>query len=80
MPKRQPKMPDLPDDWPVRGQLVNTTIAARLVGFAPGAVSNLCSRGKFDIPHRKINGAYMFDIEDIRDYLEKTKITPEVKR
>jgi hypothetical protein len=73
-------MPDLPKDWPVRGQLVNTTITARLLGMGLKAVSVLCSEGRFFIPHRKIGRMYKFDTEDIRDYLEKSKITPEVKR
>jgi hypothetical protein len=53
---------------------VGTLACAQLIGFDRVSVSAMCLYGTFPIRYRKIAGHYMFDLADIRDYLEKTVV------
>jgi hypothetical protein len=72
MPKKPEPLPKLPDDWPVREELVGTAVCAKLLGLKRVTVSGMCLYGTFPVRYRKIAGIYMFDLADIREYLKKT--------
>lgn len=64
-------MADLPPTPGVAPLLVDRHEAGRLLGVSPGTIDNLRLRG--EIPSLKLLARRLFDVEDLRRYVESRK-------
>lgn len=59
------------DSWPAAPLLVDRHEAGRLLGVSPGTIDNLRLRG--DLPSVKLLARRLFDVADLRRFIESRK-------
>lgn len=56
--------------YPVRGELVNQSKAAKILGLSSSTLCKMRSGRNPKIPYRLMEGAVMYDTADLSDYLD----------
>jgi hypothetical protein len=67
----------IPARNPVRGELVGSATAGKLLGVSPKTLTALARKNRLYISFYIVSGNYKFDTADIADYLSTMKITPQ---
>ena len=60
---------------PVRGELIGTKEAAKMMGIARATLSEWLQKGRCPVPFfRQVTGKYIFDTADIYAYMSAVKV------